>query len=343
VPDGAVVVWTDDHEEKGKTHAYGAMIDDTGHPTSSVRDLSPEGTVVFRPALTQVGERVVLLYWDGAGSEPGVKVRWLRSDGRIAGPSITVDHGRPANLWPSLTRTPDGFVVAWQDDMGSGNNDDVYLQKLAPDLSRVGDESQATSVGSVDASARTPSVAVSSDERLLVAYVLDTQATRVLKLRRFALGDAEVSVATSFRGGWPVTIAGDAKKGAAPDAPVVGCGKDGCFLVWHAGAHGAYAAQVDVEKQQLVWHKVIATAGGHPAIGQARDGTLLIAFFDGGLVKIASLSGDGVGQASVVGKVTGDPPRPWIAPGARPGEWYVAWQSAVEGEPLVARVACRAP
>jgi hypothetical protein len=342
VPAGAVVVWTDDHELRGESHAYSAMIDDTGHPTSAVRDLSPEGKSVFRPSLESVGERLVLLYWDGAGAEPGVKVRWLRPDGRIAGATVTVDKGRPANLWPSLARTPDGFVVAWQDDLGSGGGDEVYLRKLGRNLELVGDESQATAVGAVDASARTPSVAL-SDDRLLVAYVLDTATTRVLKLRKFALGDAAAAIDTTKQATYPVTIAGDVKTAAAPDAPQLGCGKDGCFLVWHGGAHNAYAAQIDVEKRQLVWHKNIATGGGHPALAEAADGTLLVAYFDGGYIKVASISGDGMGAPSIVGKVSGDPPRPWVSPGRAAGEWFVAWQATDGGDPLVARIACRAP
>ena len=342
VPGGAVVVWGDDHEIASHGHAYSVMIDGTGHPTSKERDLTPESDTVFRPSLTAAGDRVVLLYWDGSGQESGVHVRWLRSDGRIASPPVLVDRGRPANLWPALTQTPDGYVVAWQDDRSgaaSGPGDEVYLRRLDTNLNPMGAEAQATTLGP-DASAYTPSLAVVSDH-LLVAYVLDHGAKdRVIKLRRFPLGAPDASIDTSQRESYPVTVVGDDR--TAPDAPDVGCGKDGCFLVWNGAPSGAFAAQIDVEKRSLIWHKRFALYGGRPALATNAAGEMMVAYFEGGLVKIASLSGDGVGDPSIVGKVAGDPPHAWIASGRSPREWLVAWQSQEAGhdEPYVARVVC---
>jgi hypothetical protein len=49
-----------------------------------------------------------------------------------------------------------------------------------------------------------------------------------------------------------------------------------------------------------------------------------------------------VGDESVVGKMSGDPPHAWITAGRAPGDWLVAWQAqeASHDEPLVARVTC---
>jgi hypothetical protein len=188
-PGGAVVVWGDDHERAGHDHAYSAMIDSTGHPTSKTRDLTPEGETIFRPSLLAADDRIALLYWDAAGQYAGVRARWLAPDGRIAGPSLLVDPGRPGNLWPAIARTSNGFVVAWQDDRNH-DGDDVFLRHLDAELVPIGHEARATAVGGKDASAHTPSLA-RIDDQLLVAYVLDRgQKQRLIKLRRYPLLDA---------------------------------------------------------------------------------------------------------------------------------------------------------
>ena len=335
---GAVVVWTDDHEQAGHDHAYSVMLDETGHPTSSTRDLTPEGDHILRPSLLADGDRVALLYWDASGQYPGVRARWLAEDGRIAGPSMLVDPGRPGNLWPALERTREGFIVAWQDDRNH-EGDDVFLRHLDAELQPIGKESRATAVGGHDASAHTPSLARLGDT-LLVAYVLDKgDKQRLIKVRRFPIGDADASVAPSS--GEPVTLVGDER--TSPEAPHIACGKDGCFLVWHTSPAGAFVAMLDVPKHLVRWHKRFAMKGGHPAIGVAPSGELAVAYFDAGTVRVAPLSADGIGEATVIGRVSGDPPRPWIAPGRSPGEWHVTWLAQEENhqEPFAARVACR--
>ena len=347
VPTGAVVVWTDDHARTGHAKAYSVVIDPTGHPVSRTRDLTPEGDRIFRPSVTAVGDRVVLLYWDmGGGPEyAGVRVRWLAPDGRIAGASVPVDRGYPVNLWPSLTRAPGGFVVAWQDDCDHKDSDEVFLRRLDEDLHPIGAEAQATRTAAVDASARTPTVAATSD-LLLLAYVLKTGSAQAIKLRRFPLGAPDASIVTAGGKSDPVTILGERSAGTAPEAPQVGCGKDGCFIVWYGERTGTLAALIDVEKGVLPWRNRFAPAGVHPALASNEAGDLLVGYFEDGRVKVTPISGDGVGAPSVVGRAAWraehrpDPPRPWIAPGRTRREWLVAWQEWDGGEPYVARIEC---
>ncbi len=125
---GALVIWTDDHEQAGRDHVYSAVIDESGRAISSPRDLTPEANEVVRASLMSVGDRNVLLYWDRAGREPGVRVRWIDPDGRIGGGSILVGAARAGNFWPTIEKAPDGYLVAWQDDRdrdGDGLPDDV--------------------------------------------------------------------------------------------------------------------------------------------------------------------------------------------------------------------------
>ena len=68
-----------------------------------------------------------------------------------------------------------------------------------------------------------------------------------------------------------------------------------------------------------------------------------MAFYERGKVRVARVSRDGVGVINTFGKVTGDQPPPWLAPGRAKGEWYVAWRDLEAGhtEPYVARLSCR--
>ena len=81
----------------------------------------------------------------------------------------------------------------------------------------------------------------------------------------------------------------------------------------------------------MLWRKRFAPRGGHPAVAsdarRARRGRVLRV----GRVRVASISRDGVGTTSTFAKVTGDQPRPWIAPGRARGEWFVAWLDVEAG------------
>ena len=57
---------------------------------------------------------------------------------------------------------------------------------------------------------------------------------------------------------------------------------------------------------------------------------------------MALLTRDGIGPVSTFGRVTGEQPRPSIAPGKNPGEWLVAWQDTetFHTEVHVARLVC---
>jgi hypothetical protein len=73
------------------------------------------------------------------------------------------------------------------------------------------------------------------------------------------------------------------------------------------------------------------------------DGQAEVAFFEQGRVRVAAMSRDGVSTTSTFAKVTGDEPRPWIAPGRVRGEWFVSWLDLEAGhtEAFVSRLQCR--
>jgi len=127
------------------------------------------------------------------------------------------------------------------------------------------------------------------------------------------------------------------------DFPAMDCTRDGCFLVWHEIEKGAQAALIDPLKGTMLWRKRFAPRGGHPAVVTSQDGSVAeIAYYEAGRVRVAAVTRDGVGTTSTFARVTGDAPRPWIAPGRTRGEWFVAWLDveASHTEAFVSRLQC---
>jgi serine/threonine-protein kinase len=359
-PNGAIVVWTDDHEQAGHDHTYSVVIDGSGRLLTRPRDLTPEADNVMRPSLLAVDDRNVLLFWDKSGREPGVRVRWLDADGRIDAMSVLVSASRPGSFWPAMDRAPDGsFWVAWQDSREK-ETDNLFLRHLGADLQPTAPEIRATDYqvekGKV-AHASAPSVAVSS-ANLFVAYALERDKQHLIERMRLALGAPELGTGLDEKAfGAPlpgggtqkpkdrelgeVSIANEDKVGG--DYPAMACVKDGCFLVWHEAKGGAQAALIDPVKGVVTWRKRFAPKGGHPALATNADGQVEVAYYEQSRVRVATLSRDGVGTTSTFAKISGDQPRPWIAPGRAKGEWYVAWLDveASHTEAYAVRLACR--
>ena len=327
---------------------YSVLIDGAGRPTSAARDLTPEADYAMRPALLTAGDRVVLLFWDKSGRDPGVKVRWLDADGRIGGMSVGVGAPKAGLYWPALERAPDGnsFWVAWQASP-TKDGDDVFLRRLDADLVPQGPEARATDYAEKGKSLQVsaPSLAV-SNTNLFVAYTLERDKQHSIERMRVPLSMPELQT-----GGLPEktgkselsdTIAVNEDK-VGGEYPSMACTKDACFLVWHEVDKGAEAALIDPQRGTMLWRKRFAPRGGHPAVTFTADGAAEVAFYEAGRVRVAGISRDGVGTTSTFAKVTGDEPRPWIAPGRSRGEWLVAWLDVEAGhtEAFVARLQCR--
>jgi len=349
---GAIVAWTDDHEQPGHDHVYSVLVDATGKPTSRPRDLTPEADYAMRPELLSVGDRAVLLFWDKGGREPGVRVRWLDADGRIGGMSSVVGAPKPGLFWPSMDHAPDGsFWVAWQENADK-EGDDLFLRHLDADLKPIGGEIRATDYEPEKGKSprvSVPGVAVSSSNLFLV-YALERDKQHLVERMRIPLtlpelqsGGLQGSAKASRQLG-EVTVANEDKVGG--DFPAIACTKDACFLVWHEtdkGDKGAQAVLIDPVKGTLLWRKRFAPRGAHPAVAASPDGPAEVAFYEQGRVRVAAISRDGVGTTSTFARVSGDEPRPWITPGLSRGEWYVSWLDAEAGhqEAFVSRLQCR--
>ncbi|HZU85226.1 MAG TPA: serine/threonine-protein kinase [Polyangiaceae bacterium] len=346
---GAVVAWTDDHEQPGHDHVYSVLVDASGRPTSRARDLTPEADYAVRPSLLSVDDRVALLFWDKSGREPGVRVRWLDADGRIGGMSTVVGAGKPGLFWPAMDRAPDGgFWVTWQEG-SEKEGEDVFLRHLDPELKPIGSEIRATDYEPEKGKpirVSSPALAVSG-VNLFVSYSLERDRERLIERMRVPLAspDLQTGLAGAPKGKaelGEVSVANEDKVGG--DYPALACTKDACFLVWHeVDKGGAQAALLDPAKGTLLWRKRFTARGGHPAVASNGEGQAEVAFYEAGRVRVASISRDGVGTTSTFAKVTGDEPRPWVAPGRARGEWLVSWLDLEAGhtEAFVARLQCR--
>ncbi|WP_394842626.1 protein kinase [Pendulispora brunnea] len=355
VDKGTLVAWTDDHEEAGHYHVYSVVLDEVGRPRSVPRDLTPEATDVVRPGLLTVNDRAVLYYWDKSGNEPGVRVRWIDPNGRIGGASVLVGADGAGNFYPAMDRAPDGFYVAWQ-DARDHEGDDLFLRKLSNDLEPQGNEIRLTdypSIGKSTASAKLPAIAIASNA-VFVVYKLEREPQHMIARMRLKLGSPELQKGLEERTG-PVSPKGglDRELGDVAlvnedprlpgDSPVIVCGAEGCFVAWHGEKGGAYAAMVEPSGGRVLWRKKLGEKSYRPSLAVGTDGVVQIAYFDSGRVKMAQLTRDGVGVASVIGKVLGDQPRPAIAPGHSKGEWSLVWQDFEAGhtEAYAARVSCK--
>jgi serine/threonine protein kinase len=349
---GAIVAWTDDHEQAGHDHVYSVLIDAAGRPTSTPRDLTPEADYAMRPALLAVDDRVILLFWDKGGREPGVKVRWLDADGRISGMSVAVGASKPGLYWPAIDRSLDGsgFWVTWQESTGQ-DTEDLFLRHLDAELLPSGpaarvtayapDKGKAPQVGS-------PSVAIGT-QNLFLAYALERDHQHLVERMRVPLAMPELAsggipdkaLAKGPRELGDTAVINEDKVGG--DYPSMVCGKDTCFVVWHETDKGADSALVDPVRGTVLWRKRFTQKGGHPAVAISPEGLAELAFYEAGRVRIAGISRDGVGTTTTFAKVTGDQPRPWIAPGRARGEWFVSWLDleASHTEAFVTRLQCR--
>jgi serine/threonine-protein kinase len=325
------------------------LLDEALRNASAPVDVTPEGADVGRPELTPAGEKFVLTYWDARGTEAGPKVRWIDADGRIGGPAVALATSKGGSFWPTITRVGDGsFFATWTNEVD--DSEDLFVRALTPTLELKGEPIRVTDLFSpgIKARARQPWIARQEDI-LHIVYRLEREPLRLIQHLR-------LPIAETAKGGLAPPVAGarvdralgevnlvntDKSKG---DAPAIVCSSTACFIVWHAEfGGGASAAYVDSAKGQLLWRRKLSKTGAHPAVAISSTGEVQVAWFDRGGLMIAPINRDGVGVATKIARVLGDQPMPSIAPGGRPGEWYIAWLDYESGhvEPYAVRVLCK--
>ena len=358
---GALVTWVDDHERPGINHAYGVVIDPTGKAISPVRDLTPDATQAERPQLATLGsDRLVLLYWDEKGKEAGVRARLLDGDGRIdqyKGQVVRVGGTKPGQFWPAIDKGPEGFWVVWQDDRDKDNEHDLFVRHLSNDLDTLSAETRLTDYVAGPKSkwgaprVKYPSVAVAANT-LIIAYKLenDREKSRSIMRMRVPLAEAERGLDESKNPQREDRALGDvsmiSEEKVPADAPAIACGNDGCFVVWHVEAGGAFIAKIDPIANKVLWRKKLSDKGGRPALG-VNNGQVSVAWYEKPYVKFSVVNDGGpvLPPSSVVRMFEVANPRASIAAGANKNEWYIAWQDSDvpkgPAEVYAARITCR--
>jgi serine/threonine-protein kinase len=183
----------------------------------------------------------------------------------------------------------------------------------------------------------------------MIAFRYEKDPQRLIEIMKLPLGDVGKAVPAVTKGPPPrtdrwlgETVLANIEKDKA-DAPTLACGTPGCFAAWHAEGGRAMAAFIEPQKAAPLWRKALAKSAGDPVVAISPAGEAQIAWYERGNVMTAAVGRDGVGPASKVARISGDQPMPSIAPGAKPGEWYVAWLDFETGhlEPYAARVQCK--
>jgi serine/threonine-protein kinase len=350
-PRGALVAWSDDHESAGHDHAYLVLLDSAMRSSGPARDVTPESGQILRTHLFAFGDHVGLIYTDGKGPEAGLHARWLDAEGRIAGPPRRLSSRKAVSgMNPTVARATDGtFWVAWDDDR-QPDSSDLYLRHLSAELEPIGAEVRATDYVGRGARprVRVPSIAVAGGY-LNAVFRFERETTRLIDLLRVGLLDPTLTsgLEPNTRGTPRDRELGEVKlvnqdKDKA-DTPHIECVTDGCYLTWSGEGGGAHAAYMEGSKGEILWRKKFDPKGVHPTLAVAPSGAVELAWFEGGRLKIAPVTRDGVGLPTAVARATGDPPPPSLAAGGAPGEWYVTWLDAEAGhsEPFGTRALCK--
>jgi serine/threonine-protein kinase len=344
---GPVVAWVDNHLDPAKYQGYTVLLDSALRRVSMTHSITPEARATRGLDLVTGPEALAVVYAD-RGAEPGVYVRPLERDGRIAGSARRVSNATgDQQVDSALARAEDGsYWAVWSQSVDDGIRE-LFARHLDSEFSPAGDPVRLTWVkrggrGLVGATA--PHAAIVSGH-LYVAYSMERGAEAQVALMRMSFED-------------PI-LKGEAQDAAARDkgnaqylSPTRGknvdaritCLDTGCIVVWDQERGGAFAAYVTADKGEKLWHRELDSKGSRPNVTRNAKGDRgAIAWYDSGRLKLASIDRDGVGAASVVAKVSGFQPPASLVAGEAPGTWYVAWRDYEAGhlEAFVLRAQCR--
>jgi serine/threonine-protein kinase len=348
-PAGTIVSWVDNHQDERRRQGFATVLDDGLRRVSAARLITPEAQSVRYPQLITADEKLVLIYWEDSGADPGVYVRMLEGDGRIAGPARRISAVKRSEFYPALARAEDGtFWAVWEEEVASGA-DDLYARRLGTDLSPLADPVRLTaylSSRSVKASAGKPDVAIAHGY-LYVVYALERGPVNTVLSLRIKLDDPALSTGLiesrrpSSRDRYIGVVKPVSAKYGKNAQPRVACVTDGCFVVWDDENAGALAAFIDKDRGEAIWHREFASKGSRPALAAAGS-RARVAYYEASRLKIAPLERDGLGESDSLARVSGLQPFPAIVPGTRPGEWYVSWRDYEAGhlEAFVVRAEC---
>jgi hypothetical protein len=298
--------------------------------------ITPEASSVRTLQLVQAASGAALMYWDDNGDAAGVYVRRLEADGKIAGPARRVSEARRGELQPTIAATDNGFWVIWEEDAVRGRVD-IVARQLDDKLEPKGKSVRLAQVASAPRSAATASSpdAVVAQGSLQVVFSVDRGVEHhQIMLLRVPLNDerlASTGLLIDKRkklGGIDVNLGtlGPLSRATSKNTtPRIACLEKSCAVVWDDDNAGAYAAYIERDKAEPLWHREFSVKGIRPTLVATKD-KALIAWYEDGRLKLAELGRDGLGKASVLASVKGFQPEPDLTRGEKPGQWLVAFR-----------------
>lgn len=341
--DGILAMWTDTHQDPKRRNVYAALLDEALRRVSPVRNVTPEATTAIHPALTALPEGFATLYWDSGDSEPGVYVRAIDPDGRIRSAARLLSGEKRDKYFPTLTVLPGGDLLGvWSERSDASGRSAIVARRLGHDLAPQGETVPLTALSSGDASQ--PFARVFQNTLYIgFRYLLPGQTSEI-RLLRIPLSNAPLDRGVAAVPGedrWlgeSITLRKDPRQAE----PSMTCDESGCLVVWDDEAKGAFAGFVPEGQDTALWHREFSTDGARPIIARSPSGETAVAYFAGDRLLLAPIGRDGVGQPSVISRVSGLQPPPTLVSGLHPGEWLLAWRDFEAGhlEVFVARAHC---
>ncbi len=331
---GILYAWVDAHVDPKRRQAYAVLLDNAMRRVSEPIPVTPEASSVRTSQLLSASSGAAMLYWDDSADGAGVYVRRLEADGKIAGPARRVSDAKRGELHPTFTTTDSGFWVIWEED-GARGRVDVMARQLDDKLEPKGKIIRLAQVAGVPRNPNTASSpdAVIAQGALQVVFSVDRGAEHhQIMLLREPLADA--AYATGLVLDRKKKLSMDVSVGVlAPlsransknTTPRIACLEKSCMVVWDDDSAGAYAAYVERDKTEPLWHREFSAKGIRPTLVSTAD-KILIAWYEDSRLKLAELGRDGLGKPSVLARVNGFQPEPDIARGEKPGQWLVAFR-----------------
>jgi eukaryotic-like serine/threonine-protein kinase len=332
---GILYGWVDNHVDAKKRQGHVVLLDSAMRRVSEPVPVTPESASVRTLQLVPMSGGAALLYWDDAG-EAGVYVRRLDADGKIAGPGRRISDTKRGELHPTLTPDGGGYWALWHED-GPRGHVNLMARKLDEKLEAQGKVVRLADVIGVPRSGNTASSpdAVVTHGALQVVLSVDRGADKhqVLLLR---VPQDDPSLGTGLvvdkkkkkapTGDTSVgTLAPLSRANGKNTTPRIACLEKSCSVVWDDDNAGAYAAFIERDKAEPLWHREFAPKGIRPTL-VATDKKTLIAWYEDSRLKLAELGRDGLGKPSVLARVNGFQPEPDVAKGEKPGQWLVAFR-----------------
>ncbi|MBI5533183.1 MAG: serine/threonine protein kinase [Deltaproteobacteria bacterium] len=340
-----LATWTEDGHSSAAPGLLGARLDRSLWATAP-SELTSQPTSASDDRLIALQQGAAVLISD-AGTEPGAKLTRLDSEGRASSPS-SVAEGRTSASNSSIAMSPQGDVwIAFADDPDRISSN-IYARPLDNTLASTTGASQLTRFagvhGPVGPRALAPVLAFAS-EHLVIAYKLERGRQNDIMFQTVLLSDPRLlsGVETGSKPRQDLAVGSLRRLTQTQlrvDAPEMGCGAGVCYVGWRGQPRGTNVLAVDAATGDVLWRAVTSPQGTQIAVGSDPAGHGVVAWYEGTRLRVASLSKEGMGAASVLARVSGDHARPSLAWGE--GAWLLAWTSFEAGhtEVYAARVQC---